>query len=166
MSSASIKRMSDHQVWLQQLSVDDRQRADQIVTALHELGCDDPQAWGESEISENLPQLARYRFLHTIWPEMIDSWPAGISNIPAARRAVDAGASPHDVARLARAVAYETAFALLTHLADDDSAEGLPGWALAEIDPAGHPTGRYLDALHEDLLTLDPSGHDGQDLWT
>jgi hypothetical protein len=158
--------MSDHRAWLQQLSVDDRQRADQIVTALHELGCNDPQAWGESEISENIPQLARYRFLQTIWPEMIDSWRAGISNIPAAQRAINSGAGPHDVAQLARAVAYETAFAMLVRLADDDPSEGLPRWELAETDPAGRPTGRYLDALHEDLLTLDPSGHDGQDLWT
>jgi hypothetical protein len=166
MTSASISRMSDHETWLHQLSVDDRQRAEQIVTALHELGCDDPQAWGKSEISENIPQLARYRFLHTLWPQLIDSWRDGISSIPAARRAIDSGASPHDIAQLARAVAYETVFAMLAHLADDESAEGLPSWALGEIDPAGHPTGRHLDALHEDLLTLDPTGHDGQDLWT
>jgi hypothetical protein len=54
---------------------------------------------------------------------------------------------------------------MLEHLAGDEPVEGLPGWALTEVDPAGEPTGRHLDGLHEDLLALDPSGHDGQDLW-
>lgn len=35
------------------MPADDRQRAQQIVTALQELGCDDPQAWARYEISEN-----------------------------------------------------------------------------------------------------------------
>ncbi|MCY1136643.1 hypothetical protein OWR29_01435 [Actinoplanes sp. Pm04-4] len=151
--------MSDDRAWLQALSVEDRRRAEQILTTLDEWGCDDPRAWAESEISENRPQLARYRFLRAIWPEMIDSWRDGVGNIPAARRVVEAGGSPQDVARLARAVAYETAFALLARLAE----EGRPGWALVETGPDGHPTGRHLDALHEDLLTLDTSG---RDLWT
>jgi hypothetical protein len=166
MTGASISRMSDHQPRSRQPSTDDRQRAEQIVTALRELGCDDPQAWAESEIAENIPQLARYRFLHTLWPRMIDSWRTGVGTIPAARRAVDSGASAHDVAQLARAVAYETVFAMLAQLEDEESPGGLPPWALDEIDPAGRPTGRRLGMLHEDLLTLDPSARDGQDLWT
>ncbi|AGZ40971.1 hypothetical protein [Actinoplanes friuliensis] len=157
--------MRDHQTWLQ-LSIDDRRRAEKIVAALHELGCDEPQSWAESEISENIPQLARYRFLHTVWPQMIDSWRDGIDNIPAARRVVDSGAGADDVTQLARAVAYETVFAMLCHLEDGESAGALPGWALNEVGAAGHPTGRRLGTLHEDLLTLDPSGQDGQDLWT
>jgi hypothetical protein len=164
--SASISGMSDHRAWLEQLPVDDRQRAHHILNALRELGCDDPQGWAESEVRENIPQLARYRFLRPIWPEMIVCWRDGITAAPAARRAIDAGASPDDLAQLARAVAYETVFAILTHLADDQVAEGLPTWTLTEVNPADQPTGRPLDALHEDLLTLDPSGHDGQDLWT
>ncbi|WP_203822146.1 hypothetical protein [Paractinoplanes ferrugineus] len=104
---------------------------DWIVTALHELGCDDPQGWGKSEISENIPQLARYRFLQNIWPETINGWRDGISNLPAAQRAINSGASAHDVAQLARAVAYETAFAMLAQLTVDNPGEGLPGWALA-----------------------------------
>ncbi|WP_412738514.1 hypothetical protein [Krasilnikovia sp. MM14-A1259] len=166
MTSASISRMSDHHTWLQQLPVDDRQRAEQIVTALHELGCDDPQGWCESEISENIPQLARYRFLHDLWPRMIDVWRDGISKIPAARRAIDSGARLDDVAQVARAVAYETIFAMLAHIADTESGERLPRWALEEVDAAGQPTGRYLGTLQEDLLSLDPSGHGSQDLWT
>ena len=29
---------------------------------------------------------------------------------------------------------------------------------LAELDPAGEPTGRHLDALHEDFAALEPKG--------
>jgi hypothetical protein len=111
-------------------------------------------------------QVTRYRFLQPVWPQMIDSWRDGINGLPAARRAVDSGASPEDVVQLARAVAYETVFAMLRHLAEGQSAEGSPGWSLAEVNSAGHLTGRALDALYEDLLTHDPSGQDGQDLWT
>jgi hypothetical protein len=135
--------------------------------ALDELGCDDPDGWARSEIEENIPQLARYRFLHTLWPQLIDGWRNGVINISAAQRAQQAGADRDDLTQLARAVAYETVFAMLTHLADDQAADGgLPSWALVETDPGGTPTGRHLDALHEDLLTLDPSGREGRDLWS
>jgi hypothetical protein len=158
--------MSDDQAWLRQMPADDQQRAQKIVTALQELGCDEPRAWARTEISENIPQLARYRFLRSLWPEMIDSWRSGIDNIPAARRAIGSGADPHDVAQLARAVAYATVFAMLDHLADDEPDEGMPTWVLTEVDPAGYLTGRHFDALDEDLLSLDPSRHDRGDLWT
>lgn len=151
---------------MQQLPTGARERARQLLGAFSQLGCDDPEGWARSEIGEDIPQLARYRFLRTLWPQVIDSWHDGIANVPAARRALEAGASQGDLAQLARAVAYETVFAMLYHLAADEEATGqLPSWALAEIAPTGEPTGRHLDGLHEDLLTLDPSGRDGQDLW-
>lgn len=34
----------------------------------------------------------------------------------------------------------------------------LPGWRLAELNAAGAPTGRHLDALHEDFAELEPKG--------
>ena len=112
---------------------------------------------------------AGYRFLHELWPRLIDSWSDGIGNIPAAQRALEAGADHGDLVRLARAVAYETVFGMLFHLDDDqpnEAARALPSWWLGEIDPAGNHTGRTLQGLYESLLTLDPSGRDGQDLWT
>lgn len=166
-ASASICGVEDQQTWLQQLPTDARERARWLLGALAQLGCDDPVGWARSEIEEDIPQLARYRFLRTLWPQLIDSWCTRITNLPAARRAFEAGASHDDLTRLSRAVAYETVFGMLYHLADDDqSADELPSWALTEISPAGNATGRLLDGLYEDLLTLDPSGHEGQDLWS
>ena len=148
-----------------QMPAHDRGRAQQIAAALHGLGCDDPQGWAESEVSEGIPQLARYRFLRSVWPETIDVWEDGISSLPAARRAIDSGADRQDITRLARAVAYETAFAMLSLVSAGEPTGDLPAWALVEIDPEGRPTGRRLDGLGEDLLGLDPSSREGGDLW-
>ncbi|MBF9128551.1 hypothetical protein I0C86_06040 [Plantactinospora sp. S1510] len=101
-----------------------------------------------------------------ILAEMIDNWHDGVANIPAARRALAAGASQTDLTQLARAVAYGAVFAMLYHLDDDAQATAeLPSWTLAETSPAGHTTRRHLNGLYEDLLALDPSGREGQDLW-
>jgi hypothetical protein len=157
----------DQDRWLEQLSADARQHAQRLVSALQHLGCDDPAGWARSEIEENIPQLTKYRFLHKLWPRMINGWGDGIGNLPAAQRALQAGADPEDLTQLARAVAYDTVFAMLYHLDDDDPdafTDTLPSWALIEIDREGAPTGRNVDALYEDLLTLDPSGKDGHDL--
>jgi hypothetical protein len=135
---------------------------------LTQVDCPDPDAWVRSEITENIPQAGRYRFLHQLWPRMIDSWRDGIPSIPAGRRAMEAGADHDDLVQLARAIAYETVFGMLYHLDDDDPdepAKALPFWRLNEIDPTGIPTGRSIDGLYESLLGLDPSGREGQDLW-
>ena len=118
----------------------------------------------QSELSENIPQLARYRFLSMLWPTMINSWRQGIDNVPATARILAAGADRADLVQLARAVAYETVFGMLYHLDDDGrDDDGLPFWELKEIDPSGQPTGRTISAIFEDLLTMDPSGLEGSD---
>ncbi|WP_199853835.1 hypothetical protein [Plantactinospora sp. BB1] len=140
--------VEEQEIWLQRLPAEVRTQARQLAAVLEELGCADPHGWTRSEIEENLPQLARYRFLRTLWPQMIDSWHDG---------ALDAGASQPDLTQLARAVAYETVFAMFQHLGDDERATAeVPSWTLAEISRTGHITGRQLDGLHEDLLALDP----------
>ncbi|WP_238008728.1 hypothetical protein KZZ52_03095 [Dactylosporangium sp. AC04546] len=155
--------------WLAQLPADTAQHARRLLDTLSQLGCQDPDGWVRSEVTENIPQAARYRFLHTLWPRMIDAWQTGIDNIPAAQRALQAGADHDDLARLARVVAYETVFGLLYHLDDDDPdelANALPGWRLVETDSDGTPTGRTVEGLYESLLSLDPSGRDGSDFDT
>jgi hypothetical protein len=155
--------------WLNQLPQQMQQRAETMLVALEQAGCDQPHEWVRSELTEDIPQLARYRFLHVLWSRMIDVWNESIENLPAVQRAVEAGAHRDDLTQLARTVAYETVFAMLYHLADDDpspAAAHLPGWALIEIDPVTcNPTGRSIDALYESLLALDPSGREGRDLW-
>lgn len=154
---------------------------ERLAARFEQLGARDPLTWARSEVDENIPQLARFCFLRSLWPDLIDSWigdtdwverVASTSDEPFAdaRRALsrmtDRGVSATEIATLARWVAYETVFGVLFHLADGMDAEAGdddPGWALMETEGfGGPPTGRHVDALHEDLLIMDPSGREGR----
>ncbi|MGQ0847387.1 MAG: hypothetical protein ACT4QF_24985 [Sporichthyaceae bacterium] len=106
--------------WLAGLSKSDREIAVAARARLGAMGCDDPNGWTRSEIAEGIPHTARYRFLRRLWPDLIDCWD-GERALPAAERAVGAGASLEDVRTIARAAAYEAVFGVLYRLgaADD-----------------------------------------------
>ncbi|MFF3437782.1 hypothetical protein [Streptosporangium sp. NPDC002721] len=147
------------------MSDQDRDAATALRDRFTELGANNPEEWALSEISENIPQLARFLVLRNIWPEFINSWTNVLNNIPAGARLLTAGADRDDLTTLARAIAYETAFGLLAHLTASECNHTAPGWSLRETTPEGHLTGRTVQGLHEDLLSTDPSGRDGQDLF-
>lgn len=151
----------------------------QGLTALFEaLGADDAAGWAESEAEEDLPQLARYRFLRMVWQD-IDAWstaaPAWVEAYrkdgPASgcvRRALGLGLTPGELGELAREIARETVSGVLYGLdgpSDGDLPPGieaeLPRWRLAELSPGGGPTGRVLGALYEDLDETEPQGPAG-----
>ncbi len=153
--------------WLASLPVEVAARAVRLRERLEAAGCPDAELWVVSEVDGGIPQAARYRFLSSLWPKVIDSWREGIDRLPAAQPLRHQGVDRDDLVRLARAVAYETVFAMLYHLADDapsQAVERLPGWRLLEVDDEGRPSGRTLDNLFEDLLTMDPSGLEGTDI--
>ncbi|MFF3792628.1 hypothetical protein ACFYXW_21660 [Streptomyces sp. NPDC001981] len=148
---------------------------DKLTGLFEALGADDARGWADSEAEENIPQLARYRFLRKVWQD-IDAWSAaapdwveayrkeGIAG-GAVERAVRLGLTHGELGEIAREVAKETAFGLLYSLADPTDGdlppeveEQLPGWCVAELSPQGKPTGRILDALYEDLDELEPQG--------
>jgi hypothetical protein len=142
---------------------------DDLTRRMSELGAPDPATWARSEADENIPQQARYLFLRALWPRNIDAWGREevIRRIPAGARLLASGASSSDLATLVRAVAYEVTFAVVEHIdegIDEEAPDDAPGWALIETDAEGEPTGRHVGGLHEDLLTLDPSGREGSDL--
>jgi hypothetical protein len=86
-----------------------------------------------------------------------------VMNVPAARRLVEAGASPDDLAVAMNAAAYEVAFAMMFMLDERGGPNGEPGrdsWAL--VDAA---TGSPIDGLHEEFLMADPTGNEGTDLF-
>ena len=141
-----------------------------LTERMRSLGARDPERWADSEVRENIAQQARYLFLRSVWPKLIDAYGdvEVLSRYPAFKRLLDAGADPDDLARAARAVAYETAFALLHHLdygADESAPPDAPGWRLKETDADRELTGRDVGMLHEDLQTLDPSGKEALDLF-
>ncbi len=86
----------------------------------------------------------------------------------AGRRLLDAGANRDDLVLPARAVAYEAVFSAVDELdcGGDVNVSGVDvGWVVMESGEDGASAGRPLAGLHEDLLTMDPSGRDGADLW-
>ncbi|TCC65376.1 hypothetical protein E0H73_00010 [Kribbella pittospori] len=143
-----------------------------LVARMRELGADDPEGWAESELREDSPQEARWLVLRGIWRD-IDGWTVDtIAAVPAAQRAVAAGADPADVAQAMRSAAYEAAYGVLSRVDegyDPEAPTDAPGWSLVEIrfdeSDEGTPSGRVVGGLHESILTADPSGREGADLW-
>lgn len=157
------------------------ERLETLTAAFAALGAPDPAGWARSEAQEDIPQLARFCFLRSVWPKLIDTWTRDVGWVerlsdsdtePFADASVglsrmrDAGVEPIDVGRVARWVAYETVFGLLYHLGcgiDDDAGDAAPGWQLMETAGFdGALTGRSIAGLYEDLLGLDPSGLEGR----
>jgi hypothetical protein len=157
-------------------------RFDKLVSRFRGLGADDPEGWARSEVSENIAQLARYCFSALLWREEIDRWsdPAWIDTFVtqterdpeapfadagiALRRLRDLGASPIEIGRIGRAIAYEVVFGVLSHLDDGGDVElgdEFPGWRLMELD-GEELTGRDVGGLHEEILSMDPSGREGR----
>ncbi len=142
---------------------------DDLARRMADLGAPDPDSWAESEITENIAQQARYIFLRSIWPEIIDPYSdeSVVRQIPAAARLLDAGASMAHLSTALRAVAYETAFGVVERVdegRDPEAPDDAPGWLLMETDAEPKLTGRDIGGLHESLLSLDPSGREGSDL--
>ncbi|GAA2193736.1 hypothetical protein GCM10009848_54930 [Micromonospora lupini] len=156
--------------WLATLPPDVRDSAVSLAERFEELGAQDPEGWARSEISENIPQLARFMVLRALWREAISPWmdASALSDVAAAQRLIEAGADPHDVLLVARAGAYEAVFAavcILDEGGDPNARESDPGWHLIETDAECNPTGREIGGLHESLGETDPSGNEGADLW-
>ncbi|MEU7112973.1 hypothetical protein [Streptomyces sp. NPDC046182] len=158
------------QSWLSGLTWSKRAEAESLRTQFEALGAADAPKWVRSEIDENQPQLARFMLLRSLWRGAIDGWaaPGALEQVAAARRLLEAGADRDDLVLLARAIAYEAVFATVDELdsGGDVNVSGVDvGWSVMESGEDGRPTDRHLSGLHEDLLTMDPSGRDGADLW-
>jgi hypothetical protein len=177
--------------WLSSLDPAVRWRAVALRNDFRDLGARDPESWARSEISEGIPQLARFRFLRGLWQGDIDSWrdnaDTWVANVRrelaryphapfadgmAVLRLVDElGASPAELGTLARMVACDAVGGVLVRLEDpwvgedglpEDLRERLPCWALVETaGPDDQLTGRLVGGLHESLLDPDISGYEG-----
>lgn len=161
---------TEWQAWLKGLDAKSQALALSLCAQFDALGAADAADWVRSELSEDLPQLARFMLLRSLWRSPINDWadPGALDQLPAAKRLLAAGADRADLVLLARAVAYEAVFTTLDELdaGCDVNAPGVDvGWRVMETGEDLSPTGRVLAGLHEDLLTMDPSGNDGADLW-
>jgi hypothetical protein len=120
------------------------------------LGADDPDSWASSEIAENIPQLARFRFLRGMWAIVDEhgpsTGPTHEAGEAAKERLLALGAEPDDLRAIARMAAFDALSSALYFLDDpgDDEVPDLPGWALMETS-GGELTGRLVQGLHEDM---------------
>jgi hypothetical protein len=144
-----------------------------LVQRMRELGADDPEGWAQSELREDIPQEARWLILRQLWPKCVNTWTAEtINEVPAAHRAIAAGADPEDLILAMRAAAYGAVHAALYVIDGPDIAAppDAPGWSLMEVryDDLDEEleTGRRIGGLHESILSADPSGREGADLWS
>ncbi|KAA1399725.1 hypothetical protein [Aeromicrobium ginsengisoli] len=121
-------------------------------------------------MSETDPR--RESLLRSVWQEILATTPDTVRNLPAAGRAIDAGAQIDDMVTAMRAASYETAHRLLylialNHGPDDEAGEH--GWALVPFDQVNEVVDltepNPLDGVSEDLLESDPSGRGAEDLW-
>ena len=170
--------------WLDSLDSETRAKAQRMIERMKELGAPDAEEWVESEITEDIPQMVRFLVLRRLWEE-IDSWhdntsvrvqyqvaeaeknpkgyfaDAGL----AMKRMIEAGVDLEDIGRVARMVAYEAIFHVLNVIdegSDPDAGDDLPNWALIELNAEGEATRRFIEGLHESILSLDPSGREGR----
>ncbi|MFB6613568.1 hypothetical protein ACFCV9_05025 [Streptomyces sp. NPDC056367] len=157
--------------WLAELDDEARVAAIALRDRFTEVHAEDPEEWAMSEISEDIPQMARYLFLRRLWADAVNSWeqPGAVESFPVAHRMLGTGAERPDLVGFARAVAVETISFVLYALdegCDSVDTSHLPGWRLEETDATdGHAlTGRHVAGLQESLLETDPSGEWGEGL--
>ncbi|RDI22433.1 hypothetical protein DFR72_112301 [Lentzea flaviverrucosa] len=102
---------------------------------------------------DDVPQLARSRFLRGMWAIVDQHGPPNgqthQAGEAAEQRLLELGAAPDDLRAFARLVAFESLFAALSFLDDPGDGEA-PDWALVETS-GGELTGRRVQALYEDL---------------
>ncbi len=169
--------------WYESLDDEARKIADQKIEILKQFNADDPLGWVSSEMRENIPQVARFLFLHRVRSEVLNGYlqfaipenPEFEKSLPpfarmkvgeeAFNRLIESGVNREDLVRVARAAACRATLnfvEMLDGVTFPDEFEELnnaPDWAIMEIVEENGKrkfTGRMLDGLHESVFGLYP----------
>jgi len=149
---------------------------EQLVNLFRKLGAKDPEGWAHSQISEGIPQLARFAFLREAWKLVIQdrdcSWiddeidvspklPGG-EVAPALRRLIESGTSKEDLSTVVRVMQWKVLQGLCELL--DGVSEPETGleeivWKLVQVDRENRPIAP-LSGLHESVLETEPTGRE------
>jgi hypothetical protein len=151
----------------------------ELTELFRTLGARHPDQWARSQIAEGIPQLLRFLFLKEAWAEIQDPddsawidaeigntnrWPkapyAGMG--VALSRCLELGVSRQDLTDISRCLRAQMIFSIgyllsrgprqvPTELEDVT-------WGLFQVDDDGKPFGPQIDALHESVLDMDPTG--------
>jgi hypothetical protein len=147
-------------------------RALSIFKSLKAKGAED---WARME-ADGEAYLARFLFMQGAARCVIDedeTWLEGYDKDYPISGAIDRilkkGIDPRDLTDVVRDAQWDVLYNLLTLLENgdhgiEDLQERVPvvaDWRLCEIDADERPTGRLLQALHEDIGDFDPTGRGG-----
>lgn len=172
-----MSESKEPQEWLESLHKrKERAKADHLIEILEQFGAEDPISWVHSEMTEDMPQVATFLFLHEVRTKFVNATinrtleneepnlhPAKVEERGTAAfdRLIAAGANAEDLELFARGVASSTAenFILMLDGGEEsvtDELEDAPHWILAEIDADDEDdlSGRVLDSLHENFGNL------------
>ena len=141
-----------------------------LTRRMAELGAPEPDSWARSEITEGIPQQARYLLLRRIWANTLVPWrdPGMLRRNEALAQLLDRGADQELLAEALRGVVFNAVgdvIMILDEGYDPDAPGDAPGWTLAETASDGNATGRQVGGLHESLLEVDPDGVEAADFW-
>jgi hypothetical protein len=141
-----------------------------LTRRMAELGARKPDSWARSEITEGIPQQARYLVLRLIWAKALTRWrdEDGLRRYPALAQLLDQGADQELLAAAVRQVVFDAVGDVIMAIdegCDLDAPEDAPGWTLMETDGEDRATGRIVGGLHESLLKADPAGAQAADFW-
>lgn len=151
-------------------------KANELTELFRKLGARNPADWANSQLDENLPQLARFLFLREAWRLVVGdgdpSWikarisddPAGPGGEigPALKRLLAAGAAESDMTVVVRTMQWRLLFGLCQLLDDPGNLEKEVrdiAWRLFQIDEDDQPTA-VISGLHESVLETDPTGRE------
>jgi hypothetical protein len=150
-----------------------------LAALFRRLGASNPDEWARSQITEGIPQLARYLFLRQAWRNVVSeddtTWIANAINGAKARpnepyagvghslaKLRERGATDAELTDLVRGMQAELLFSLCYLLEDPGDLEpevSHIAWALAEVDDEGNVVGK-IGGLHESVLETDPTGRE------
>jgi hypothetical protein len=139
-----------------------------LTRRLTELGASEPGSWAGSEISEGIPQQARYLVLRRIWTKALMPWrDLGIlRQNESLVQLLAQGAEQELLAEALRRIVFDTVLDVVMVIDeghDPDAPDDAPGWTLVETDSGGDTTGRRVGGLHESLLGVDPNEIEADD---
>ncbi|HYR09163.1 MAG TPA: hypothetical protein VEQ60_15375 [Longimicrobium sp.] len=109
------------------LDAEQRRRAEELAEKFREAGAEEPEGWAASEVAEDIPQLARFLFLRSVWrsaeqwKQPPEEWFAEVEPQPADED--DAAEEDDDTPTLVRASGDDAA---------DQDADGDPPFLAAE----------------------------------
>lgn len=157
----------------------DKSELAKLTALCTKLGAPDPAGWACSQVTEGIPQLARFVFLREAWRRVlaeddvawIDATIAATEADPGApfagvgaalARLRAQGAGDADLTEVIHGMQAATLFSFTRLL--DDPGELEPevadvAWALVQISPDGEVLGQ-ISGLHESVLETDPTGRE------